>query len=227
MTLFYPSLGFTQCFLSLSWDKYTLLATLFSISCATFAFVLGWKSWERQLATLLGTVDLLMVHSLCESILALACLFLGVYFTVLHTYLFCIASYVRFYFHASGYLAGLSGLVFSGGLGVTEVKGPIHRLWVNALGNLGIEWIMMATGRRSYIAYSCVCAQWRFKWDTIDNTRLCCDGSISRRIWSWVTWLYPDLDYIREWGGKIILTGTGTWWWLWFIWWLFWFLWRF
>ena len=122
-TLFYPFLRFMQCFLSLPWDKYTLLATLLPISCATFAFVLGWKSRERQLATLLGTVDLLLVHSLCESILALACLFLGVYFTVLHTYLFCIASYVRFCFLASGY-SGLSGLVFLGGLGVTRGKRP-------------------------------------------------------------------------------------------------------
>ena len=57
------------------------------------------KSRERQLATLLGNViDLLRVHSLCESILAFVCLFLGVLFTALHSYLFCIASYVRLYF---------------------------------------------------------------------------------------------------------------------------------
>ena len=61
-------------------------------------------------------VDLLRVHSLCESILALACLFLGVYFTVLHTYLFCIASYVRFCFLASGYWLDCSGFSLVGGM---------------------------------------------------------------------------------------------------------------
>ena len=73
------------------------------------------KSRERQLATLLGNViDLLLVHSLCESILALVCLFLGVLFTALHSYLFCIASYVRLYFPASGYWLDYSGFSLVG-----------------------------------------------------------------------------------------------------------------
>src|SRR3954467_15079399 len=72
---------------------------------------------------------------LSKSILALVCLSLGV-FTALHTYLFCIAFYVRFYFSAS--YSGLSGSLSVGWV-FQEVKGPIPRLCVNHR-NPRIEW---------------------------------------------------------------------------------------
>ena len=110
-------------------------------------FISGWKSRERQLATLLGTViDLLLVHSLCESILALVCLFLGVLFTALHSYLFCIASYVRLYFPASGYWLDCSGFSLVGGM-LLWGKRPSTQAMRCHLGNLGLEWAMTATGR--------------------------------------------------------------------------------
>ena len=78
-------------------------------------FVSERKSRERQLATPLGNVvDLLRVHSLCESTLALVCLFLGVLFywfaflSILHCILFVPL------FSCIWILAGLFWIFFDG-----------------------------------------------------------------------------------------------------------------
>ena len=121
-TLFYPFLRFTQCFLSLLWDKYTLLATLSSFLAPLSRLYLDENPGSGSWRLCWGKVDLLLVHSLCESILALVCFIFG-------CSLYCFA-YLSAALHLMCaftflHLDILDRWIFLGGLGVYEVKGPI------------------------------------------------------------------------------------------------------
>ena len=139
-----------------------------------------------------------------------ACVFyLWVFTLLLCIFIYCIASYVRFYFLASGY------------------SGPLDFPW-----RVGCYW-----GKRPNIQAMSECHRkprtrvdhddWEAYVSKVRSLIPTLRGGTNEvsLLRTYVLWLvvlsgepfdsditltYPDLDFIREWGGKIIITGTGT-----------------